>query len=119
MAALTYKEIDGVTQQEAAKIYGFSAGWASKWLNRLERLESEPFETVVYDEPRSGRPAALSEQENQQFAEGVQESPEEVGIDAPAWSVPLARNYLNEEFDVEYSTATSGDYCARPGCPGR
>jgi transposase len=103
MAAITYKEIDDITQKEAAEMYGFSEGWASKWFNRLERLETEPSEAVVYDEPRSGRPSKLSEQEKQQFTEVLHKPPEDVGIDAPAWSVPLARNYLNESFDVEYS----------------
>jgi len=104
MAAITYKEIDDITQKETAEMYGFSEGWASKWFNRLERLETEPFEAVVYDEPRSGRSSELSEQERQQFTEVVHDPPEEVGFDAPAWSVPLARNYLSKEFDVEYSS---------------
>ena len=30
MAAITYKEIDDLTQKEAASLYGFSSGWASK-----------------------------------------------------------------------------------------
>jgi transposase len=102
MAAITYKEIDDLMQEEAASLYGFSGGWASKWFTRLERLETEPFEDVVYDEPRSGRPSELSDQEHERFVDALHESPEEVGIDAPAWSVPLARNYLAEEFDVDY-----------------
>lgn len=61
MATITYKEIDDLTQAEAADLYGFSSSWASKWLNRLQRLEEEPFEAVVYDESRSGRPSELSE----------------------------------------------------------
>ena len=102
MAAITYKEIDSLTQNEAADLYGFSSGWASKWFNRLERLEEEPFEDVVYDESRSGRPAELSEEEHRRFVDALHESPEEAGIDAPAWSVPLAQHYLTEEFGVEY-----------------
>jgi transposase len=103
MAAITYKEIDDVTQKEAAEMYGFSEGWASNWFNRLERLETEPYEAVVYDDPRSGRPSELSEQEMQEFTEALHKSPEYVGIDAPAWSVPLAQTYLIETFDVEFS----------------
>ena len=102
MAAITYKEIDDLTQAEAADLYGFSSSWASKWFTRLERLETEPFENVVYDEPRSGRPSELSEGEHERFVDVLHESPEEVGIDAPAWSVPLASEYLSEEFDVDY-----------------
>ena len=69
MAAITYKEIDDLTQKEAADLYGFSSSWASKWFTRLERLEEEPFEDVVYDEPRSGRPSDLSDQEYQRFVD--------------------------------------------------
>jgi transposase len=102
MAAITYKEINDLTQKEAADLYGFSSSWASKWFTRLERLEEEPFEDVVYDEPRSGRPSELSDQEYQRFVDVLHESPEEVGIDAPAWTIPLAQQYLKDTFDVEY-----------------
>ena len=102
MAAIAYEEIDELTQNEAADLYGFSSGWASKWFNRLERLETEPFDEVVYDEPRSGRPSELSEQDHERFVDALHESPEVVGIDAPAWFVPLAGEYLTEEFDVDY-----------------
>jgi transposase len=103
MAAITYKEIDELTQAEAAELYGFSSSWASKWFTRLERLDREPFEEVVYDEPREGRPPELADREYDQFVQALHDSPAEVGIDAPAWSVPLARQYLDEEFDVDYS----------------
>ena len=103
MAAINYLEEDDATMEEIAQRYGYTSGWLSRWLTRLERLESEPFEAVVYDEERSGRPSALSEQEKQQFIEVLHQPPEEIGFDAPAWSVPLARNYLTEEFYVEYS----------------
>lgn len=103
MAAITFKEVDDLTQAGAAEMYGFSSSWASKWFPRLERLEEEPFEQVIYDEPREGRPSELTEQEHEQFVEDLNNPPEESGIDAPAWSVPLARHYLRDEFDVEYS----------------
>jgi transposase len=103
MAAINWKEEDGVQQKDIAQRYGYTQGWLSQWLTRLERLETEPFEDVVYDEPRSGRPSELSDQEHERFVDALHESPEEVGIDAPAWSVPLASKYLAEEFDVDYS----------------
>ncbi len=70
--------------------------------SRKKRLADEPSEQVVYDEPRSGRPTDLSDAEHEQFVEVLHESPEEVGIDAPAWSIPLASKYLTEEFDVNH-----------------
>jgi transposase len=102
MAAITYKEIDELTQNEAADFYGFSSGWASKWFRRLERLETEPFEDVVYDEHRSGRPSELSDQQHERFVDALHEPPEEADIDARAWTVPLAQQYLKERFGVEY-----------------
>jgi transposase len=102
MVAINYLENDDLTQKEAAERYGYTGGWLSQWLDRLERLADEPFEQVVYDEPRSGRPTQLSDAEHEQFVETLHESPEEVGIDAPAWSVPLASKYLTEEFDVDH-----------------
>ena len=102
MAAINYLEEDDATQKDIAKRYGYSGGWMSQWLTRLERLETEPFENVVYDEPRPGRPAELSDVEYERFVDVLHESPNEAGIDAHAWTVPLAQHYLKEEFDVEY-----------------
>ena len=102
MAAINYLEEDEATLEDVAERYGYTAGWLSRWLDRLERLADEPFEEVVYDEHRSGRPSELSDEQYDQFVETLHASPEEAGLDAPAWSVPLARHYLAEEFDVEY-----------------
>ncbi len=99
MAAINYLEEDDATMKEVAERYGYTGPWLSQW---LERLADEPFEDVVYDEHRSGRPPELSDEEYEQFVEVLHRSPEEVGCDAPAWSVPLARHYLIEEFGVEY-----------------
>ncbi|WP_234403471.1 IS630 family transposase [Halarchaeum acidiphilum] len=102
MAAINYLEEDEATLEDVAERYGYTAGWLSRWLDRLERLADEPFEEVVYDEHRSGRPAELSDEQHERFVEALHDSPEEVGLDAPAWSVPLARHFLSEEFGVEY-----------------
>lgn len=102
MATINYLEEDDATMAEVAERYGYTGPWLSQWLDRLERLADEPFEQVIYDEPREGRPSELSDEEYEQFVEALHESPDEVGLDAPAWSVPLARQYLNEEFDVDY-----------------
>jgi len=101
--AIVYKEFDGVTQTEAAALYGFSSGWASNWFDQLNRLGQEPFEKVLYDDPRSGRPSELSDEAYEQFVEDLRRPPEEVGVSTPAWTVPHAQQYLRDEFDVEYS----------------
>jgi len=102
MAAINYLEEDDATMAEVAERYGYTGPWLSQWLDRLDRLAEEPVEQVVYDEPREGRPTELSEAKHEQFVEALHESPEEIGLDAPAWSVPLARHYLRVEFGVEY-----------------
>ena len=102
MAAINYLEEDDASMAEVAGRYGYTGPWLSGWLDRLERLADEPFEQVVYEEQRSGRPSDLTEQEREKFEEAVTNPPEESGIDAPAWSVSLARYYLREEFDIEY-----------------
>lgn len=91
MAVINYLEEDSATMAEVAERYGYTGPWLSRWV-----------EQVVYDDPREGRTAELSGEQYDQFVEALHESPEEVGLDAPAWSVPLARHYLAEEFDVEY-----------------
>jgi transposase len=102
MAVINYLEEDDATMAAVAERYGYSGPWLSQWLDRLDRLADEPVEQVVYDEPREGRPAELTDAEHEQFVEVLHESPEKIGFDARAWSVPLARHYLNEEFGVEY-----------------
>jgi transposase len=101
--AIAYKEVDELTQTDAAALYGFSSGWASRWFERLERLDDEPYEDVLYDEPRSGRPPKLSRDQQDRFEAVLREPPQAVGIDGVAWTVKLARQYLQETFDVEYS----------------
>jgi transposase len=101
-AAINYLEEDEATLEDVAERYGYTADWLSRWLDRLERLADEPFEEVVCDEHRSGRPSEFSDEQYDQFIETLHASLEEAGLDAPAWSVPLARHSLAEEFDVRY-----------------
>ena len=38
MAAINYFEEDEATLEDVAERYGYTAGWLSRWLDRLERL---------------------------------------------------------------------------------
>jgi len=100
LAAIAYK--DGVEQQTIAERHDVHPNTVRNWLIRLERLESEPFEEVVHDGPHPGQSRDLDEAEHEQFVEALHESPQEVGLDARAWTVPLAKQYLEDEFDIEY-----------------
>ena len=70
----------------------------------FKRLDTdESLEQAVTDAHRSGRNRKLSEKEQQEFEKLVYESPEKVGIDAPAWTPALVQQYIDETYGVEYS----------------
>ena len=99
LAAIAYK--NGVTQTELAEWYDVQRRTIYNWLKRLDTDES--LEQAVTDAHRSGRKGKLSETEQEQFEATVHESPEEVGLDAPAWTPALVQQYLEETYGVEYS----------------
>jgi len=99
LAAIAYK--NGVTQTELAEWYDTSRRTIYGWLKRLDTDGS--IEQAVTDAKRTGRKRKLSEQQQQEFKDAVHDSPEEVGIDAPAWTPALAQEFLADAFDVEYS----------------
>jgi len=102
LAAIAYK--NGVSQTELAEWYDVQRRTIYSWLKRLDTDES--LEQAVSDAHRSGRNRKLSESQQEEFEQTVTEPPEEVGIDAPAWTPALAQEYLEETYSVEYSTAS-------------
>jgi transposase len=99
LAAIAYK--NGVEQAELAEWYDVQRRTIYNWLKRLDTDES--LEHAVVDAHRSGRTRKLSESQQQEFEETVHDSPEEIGIDAPAWTPALVQQFLDETYDVEYS----------------
>jgi transposase len=92
--------LDGHSPASISEKFGWPEQTVYSW---LDRLESSGLEGGLYDDPPPGRPSALDEDEFKQFRSAVQHSPENVGIDAPAWSTALAQQYLRNEFDHEFS----------------
>jgi transposase len=90
---------------------GPSAPMIAEWLDTREqtiyrwfdRLEKEPISQAVQDRQRSGRPSKLDDADRAEFQEAVQNPPSEAGYDQPAWTTDLAQQFLEDEFDVEYS----------------
>jgi transposase len=93
LAAIAYK--NGVTQTELADWYDVQRRTIYSWLKRLD--------TDVSDDKRTGRKRKLSEQQQEEFEETVHDPPNEVGIDAPAWTPALVQQFLEKSYDVEYS----------------
>ena len=85
LAAIAYK--NGVTQTELAEWHDTGRRTIYSWLMRLDT--DEPLEQAVSDDHRSGRKRKLSESQQKEFERTVHEPPEEVGIDAPAWTLAL------------------------------
>lgn len=69
----------------------------------FREMESKPLMDAIHDEPPPGRPPKLADNDRKQFEAALQNAPTEIGYDAPAWTTNLARRYLEEEFDVEYT----------------
>lgn len=101
-AVITYKAEPAATLAEVAGRFGYTAGWLSRWISRLDRAD-EPPASVVTDDPKPGRPPRLPEAAFGQFATAVNADPGAAGFEAAAWTVPLAREFLETEFDVAYS----------------
>ncbi|QLH82053.1 IS630 family transposase [Halosimplex pelagicum] len=99
LAAIAYK--NGVTQSELAEWHDTGRRTIYSWLMRLDT--DEPLEQAVSDAHRSGRKRKLSESQQEKFEQAVHEPPEEVGIDAPAWTPALVQEFLEDTYGVEYS----------------
>jgi len=99
LAAIAYK--NGITQTELAEWHDVQRRTIYSWLQRLET--DGPLTEAVTDDNRSGRNRKLYEKQQESFEVTVQRPPEEVGMDAPAWTPSLVRQYLAEQYDVEYS----------------
>lgn len=101
VVGINYKE--GVSQTDLARWYDVSRTTIHNWLARLERLESEPLEDVVYDDDRPGRPPKLDAAQREQFRAVLDGPPAAAGFDAASWSPTIARAFLAREFGVEYT----------------
>lgn len=101
MVGINHKE--GVPQTELADWYDVSRTTIHNWLNRLERLDEEPLEEVIYDEERPGRPSKLNASQKRQLEEVLNKPPAAAGYDTSEWTPLLTRTYIEETFGVEYT----------------
>jgi transposase len=69
----------------------------------LKRLETEPLEQAVQDDHRSERPRKLTEEQQKQLEQTLQQPSTESEVDAPASTPALLKDFLEETFDVDYS----------------
>lgn len=98
VAALAYK--DGESVQDIEDTYGWPTRTVYRW---LDHLEERGLDDGLTDQPRSGRPAKLSDEEREEFFEHLQGSPGDYGYERQAWLPSMARDHLASEFGVVYS----------------
>lgn len=101
VVGINYK--NDIPQSELAEWYGVTRTTIHNWLDRLERLEDEPLEDVIYDEERPGRPPKLDPAERELLESILQEPPQKWEIDARIWTPSLVQTLLAELFDVAYT----------------
>jgi len=92
--------LDGQSPAQISEKFGWPEQTIYTW---LDRLESRGLEDGLHDEPPPGRPSKLSDTEFEQFRSALQQPPDEVGFDAPAWSSGLAQEFLRQEFGHDFS----------------
>lgn len=71
-----------------------------RWFNEMEE---KPLMEAIHDDKPPGRESKITEEEHEQFVTVLQNPPNKVGYDAPAWTSKLAQDYLKREFGVEYT----------------
>jgi len=92
--------LEDLSPAEIERKYGWDEQTVYGWLNRFEERD---FTDALYDGKAPGREPELSDEQFQQFAETLNQPPEEAGYDEPAWTSTLAQQHLISEFDVAYS----------------
>lgn len=90
----------GLSTETLAELHDVSDQTIRNWLNRFKE---QPIDQAPYDDPRSGRPSKLTDEEKTEFFADLHESPEEAGYDRQVWFPLLAYHHLMETYDVEYS----------------
>jgi len=98
LAAIAYKQ--GDSKDRLAERHDVSLKTIYNW---LDRFEEQPIEQAPYDDPRSGRPAKLTDDDREAFIADLHESPKESGYDRQVWFPLLVYQHLQEQYNVEYS----------------
>jgi transposase len=98
LAAIAYKQ--GDSKEKLAERHDVCLKTIYNW---LDRFREEPIEQAPYDDPRSGRPAKLTDEQKDELVADLHESPEDFGYDRQVWFPLLVYHHLQEKFDVEYS----------------
>lgn len=98
VVALAYKH--GRTPAEIEDTFGFAEKTVYEW---LDRIEDGGLEEAVSDESKPGRPSKLTDDQFDKLTTVLDQSPADVGYDVQAWSPDVVQDWLNTEFEIEYT----------------
>lgn len=99
MAAIVYKQ--GQSPADIEETFGISRKNIYLW---LDRFEERGIDDALHDETKPGRPPKLTDEEFDDVAAVLHESPEEAGYDGiQAWTPKFVQHWLKTQFDVEYT----------------
>ncbi|WP_302082378.1 helix-turn-helix domain-containing protein [Salinibaculum rarum] len=98
MVVLAY--LDGVSVTTLSDRYDIPPSTLYYW---LDRFEERSLEDAIEDQARPGRPTKLDDDDRVAFEETLRNPPQDAGYDADEWTPELAKQYLEEAFDVSYS----------------
>jgi len=99
LAAIAYKH--GASQTELAAWHDVERRTIYGWLARFDT--DEPLAGAATDDPRSGRPGKLDDNERAALRRTLRNSPAAAGYAASAWTTALLQQHLDETYDVTYS----------------
>src|SRR6202158_590287 len=89
---------EGQTSGELARILKAPRSKVSEWLQRYQSDEV----AGLLEGYRSGRPAELTEQQQQQLGDILDSGPVAYGLDQGIWASPMITWVIEEEFCVSY-----------------
>jgi transposase len=108
---------EGKTASEISKIFHCSFSKVKRWIKRYQAFGLEG----LYDKPRQGRPAKVTDPIKQNIDRCLQKSPQDLGFLAGYWTIALLISYLFSQFGSWLSVSTLrrtlhqfGYRCRRP-----
>src|SRR5216683_2185617 len=106
---------DGHTSGELAEILQAPRSKVSEW---LQRYQTDGIDGLL-EGVRSGRPAELTEKQQQQLGDILDSGPVAYGLDSGIWTSPMIAWVIEEEFGVQYHPGHVRKLPAGSSCDGR
>jgi transposase len=91
----------GRKAEELEDIYNVSHKSICNWVHSYNRYGINGLK----DKFRSGRPSRLSEEQQKNLKETINEKPEKFGYSSGVWSGPLVIDYIQNTFGISYRKA--------------